>query len=275
MIKVIITTNFTESARNAMVYAANLFGVENTQYYIMNTFIDMPTRNDGLLSVEQISDRRENKRLKEEVEFLKNQFPNQNIVVKSKSVYGQLVPAINSLVKEIAAQYVVIGNKSKYDFDAGMLRAKTYEMIGKIECPVLAVPENRPWFPGEGGLIFASDLQTIKKPDHLEPLVRIANQHQVPVMVINIKKPETAASAEEEKADTQLSHIFGSTKHEMHKLEDADVLNGINKFVESHGNSLLVLLARKQNLFQRLTQQSVTQKMSKLANLPLLILHDY
>lgn len=275
MIKVILTTNFSESARNAMCYSVQLFGAENVEYTIMNTLIDAATGNDGFLSIEKLNDDENAKNLKAEENFLRKVFPSLNLKIKSRSVYGQLTSAINELTADIGAHYVVIGNKEKYDFDAGMLRAKTYDLIDKIKCPVLAIPSNREFQPGEGGLIFASDLHTIKKPDHLEPIVRLAEMHNVPIMVINIKKPQHVTTPAEEEAGTQIKHIFKEVGHEWHQMENEDVLSGIMGFVEANGASLLVLLARKHNIFQRLTQQSLTKEMSKLANMPLLILHDY
>ena len=275
MYKVILTTNFSESARNAMCYAVQLFGAENTEYYIMNTFIDSPTGNDGFLSAEDLASRENTKQLKADETFLRKVFPDKDLMIHRRSVYGTLTSAINELVEQIGANYVVIGNKKEYDFDANILRAKTYEFVRNVKCPVLAIPSDREFKVNEGGLIFASDLHTIKKPDHLEPLVRIAKRHDVPVMTIHIKKPEHEVSDEEEKAGTQLSEIFSIVNYEMHQMERSDVLNGILEFVESNGNSLLVLLARKHNFFKRMTQQSLTKEMSKLASLPLLILHDY
>jgi nucleotide-binding universal stress UspA family protein len=275
MYKVILTTNFSESARNAMCYAIQLFGAENTEYYIMNTFIDSPTGNDGFLSPEDLERRESSEELKADETYLRKVFPELDLVIHKRSVYGSLTSAINELVHQIGANYVVIGNKKEYDFDANLLRAKTYEFVRNIECPVLAIPSERSFQVKEGGLIFASDLNTIKKPDHLEPLVRIAKQHGVPVKALHIKKPSQEISDTEEIAGTQLSEIFGIVDYEMHQVEREDVLNGIAEFVESHGSSLLVLLARKHNFFKRMTQQSLTKEMSKLATMPLLILHDY
>jgi hypothetical protein len=205
MYKVILSTNFSESARNAMVYAVQLFGSKDTEYYIMNTFIDSPTGNDGFLSAEDLSNRGDSSQLKAEETFLRKVFPDKNLDITTTSVYGTLTSAINELVHKIGANYVVFGNKEKYDFEAGILRAKTYDLIRKIECPVLAVPAERDFRANEGGLVFASDLHTIQKPDHLEPLVRIAKQHEVPVMTIHIKKPKDVETQEQTKAGTQLS----------------------------------------------------------------------
>ena len=241
----------------------------------MNTLIDSPTNNDGFLSVEKLSGTENTKNMKAEEQFLRNAFPGLNLDIKLRSIYGHLISAINELAADIGAQYVEIGNKEKYDFDAGMLRAKTYEMIDKINCPVLAIPAEREFQKGEGGLIFASDLNKIKKPDHLEPIIRLAQMHKVPIMVINVTKPEHVKTPLEEEAGTQIDKIFANVDHEWHKMENEDVLTGISGFVESNGASLLVLLARKHNLFKRLTSQSLTKEMSKLARMPLLILHDY
>lgn len=258
-----------------MLYAIQLFGSENTEYTIMNTLIDSPTGNDGVLSVEKLESDENEKNLAADETFLRKVFPDKILKINKRSIYGHLTSAINELVEDIGANYVVIGNKEKYDFEMGMLRAKTYEMIDKINCPVLAIPAEREFKVNEGGLIFASDLNTIKKPDHLEPIIRIAQLHEVPIMVINIRKPEHKLTSDEENAGTQLHKIFSKVEHEFHQMENEDVLNGIKNFVESNGSSLLVLLARKHNFFKRLTSQSLTKEMSRLAKMPLLILHDY
>lgn len=275
MIKVILTTNFSESARNASVYAIQLFGTDNVEYTIMNTIIDSPTGTDGVMSAEGLSDRSDAERLRVEEDFFKKVFAGKDLKIESTSVHGHLVAAINELTKQIGANYVVIGNRSSYDFDASILRAKTYEMIEKIECPVLAVPEGREFSQNEGGLIFASDLKTINKPDHLEPLIRLAVIHDVPVKALHVKKPDVEMTTKHEEAGTQLNQIFAQIPLKMHELEHEDVTKGIIDFVESNGPSLLVLLARRQNFIQRLTRSSLAKEFSKMASMPLLILHDY
>jgi hypothetical protein len=275
MIKVILTTNFSDSARNAMIYAVQLFGPENTEYTIMNTLIDSPTGNDGFLSVEKLSESEDSTNILREEAYLRKIFPDIDLTINCRTVYGHLIPAINALSEEIRANYAVIGNREVYPIDAGILRSKTYEMIERINCPVIAIPSTHEFKEGHGGLVFASDLNTIKKPDHLMPIIRLAKHHDVPVMAIHIKKPEEEKTKEQEEAGVQLSKIFESVEHEMYQLENDDVLIGISGFVESNGNSLLILLARKNNFFKRLISQSLTKELSKLANMPLLILHDY
>lgn len=275
MTKIILTTNFSESARNAMIYAIHLFGTTDTEFVLMNTFIDASTGTDGFISAEELTKRGGTADVQAEKALLKKHFEGVDIKLKCVSVHGQLVSAINDTVTEESADYVVLGNKNKYDIDASFLRTKSYELIGKIKCPVLAVPQNREFKMGQGGLIFATDLNVIQKPEQLKPVIGIAQRYKVPVLGINVRRANQAKTEKEEKASQQLNKIFESVNFEMHQIEDEQVMRGITDFVATKGSSLLILLARKHNILQGLVQQRLTKEISKVATLPLLILHDY
>ena len=82
MKNVLLTTDFSENAENAINYAINMFGIEDVQYVVLNSYQDISASSGSLVSLIDTLRNDSIDRLKSHVEDLLA--ANKGIVVESK-----------------------------------------------------------------------------------------------------------------------------------------------------------------------------------------------
>ena len=270
---IVLSTNFTKGARNACRFAIQLFGDENVKYVLIHSYYEPPMAHDALHSVKDVESRNAEKDLKSECEKLQSEFPQFDLKIKYDSIFGLLISAINEAVIKYTADFVVIGNKSSFDLESKLLGYKTANFIRKIECPVLAIPENVQ-FKEMNEITFASDMKSIKNLDVLKPALDLLKNLRAKLNILYVSKEEEILAGQKAEAGIYLDNYFTEVDHEFHHSSNPFIISGISRFVEKTESGLVILLARKHNFFQRLRESSKTQLMSELAKVPILVLHE-
>lgn len=271
---VILTTNFTESSRNANRYALNLFRDENVQYVLLNSYYEPPLNHDGLVSADELLDRNSMDNLVKEKQLILKEFAGYDLNIECAAVYGVLAAAINEAVETHEADYVVIGNKPDFSLENTLLRYKTANFIRKINCSVLAVPEGMKFSPLHD-ITFASDMKSIKDIEILRPVVDLVRREKSKLNILYVAKDDELLVGEQAQSGLMLDSYFATIPHEFHHSSNNFIISGITRFTETTDTGLVILLARKHNFFRRLVETSKTEMMSELAKTPLLVLHEY
>ena len=270
---ILLTTNFTKSAHNAINFAINLFGDKSVKYVIMNSYYEPPMTHDALHSVEEMTERASHEKCVAEMERIQSSFPELDLNIICESVYGLLKAAINESVEKYKVDYVVIGNKSSFDLESRLLGYKAANFIRKINCPVIAIPEDIK-FSDMKEITFASDMKSINNMEVLEPALEVIKRHEAKLNILYVSKDEEVLVGQQAESGLYLDNYFAEIPHEFHHSSNPFIIAGISRFVESSNSSLVILLARKQKFFKRLIEGSKTQMMSELAKIPVLVLHE-
>jgi hypothetical protein len=271
---IILTTNFSTGARNACKFGIQMFRDVGCKYVLMNSYYEPPATYDIMTSADDALERNSMKNLQAEKEALLAEFPDWKLDIVCESIYGMLASAVNQAVRTHEADYVVIGNKTKFSIENVIMRRKTADIIGQINATILAIPENVNYRSLEK-IAFASDLKMVNDTTQLDPVKSIGKKHDSCIDIIHVAK-EGQKGVELQKSPTgvQLGGYFADMKHRFHKAMHDDVAAGISSFVSSNKSGLVVLLARKHSFFKRLFEPSRTKEVSELSEVPLLILKE-
>lgn len=270
---VLLTTNFTESSRNAARFAVQLFKDQSVKYVIMHSYYEPPVAHDALYSKEDLAERNSDEKLRHEIELIQKDFPKLKLEFECVIVFGLLAASINETVKRFEADYVVIGNKSSYNLESRLLGYKAANFIRKIEAPVIAVPADIEYKEMDV-ITFASDMKKIKNLDVLAPALDVVKRNDAKLNIVYVSADDELLVGQQAEAGLYLDNYFAEVSHEFHHSSSHFIIAGISRFVENSKSGMVVLLARKHNFFKRLVESSKTQMMSELAKVPLLVLHE-
>ena len=136
---IILPTDFSDSARNAMVYAINLFGVTDVQYTLLNTFLEPNLGTGVVVSMIDILQKRSSEGLAEDVDFLLKEFPKAKL--QRRSEHGDLSLVINDLLKEELYDFVVMGTKGETS-GRWLMGSVAKSTIQDVLIPVIVVTAN-------------------------------------------------------------------------------------------------------------------------------------
>jgi nucleotide-binding universal stress UspA family protein len=149
----------------------------------------------------------------------------------------------------------------------------TTSVIHSSRYPVLVIGENVKYkAPGE--ILLAADFEEIQ-PDTLQPLRQFAYLYRSHISVLNVtREAELVPELKEAVAGIKLDHSLEGTNRSFHSIENEDIIDGINDFIEKKKIDMVVMVPRKHSLIKRVFAGSKTKRMAFHSSVPLLTLNE-
>jgi nucleotide-binding universal stress UspA family protein len=272
MATVMVVTDFSQSAQNALKYACAFSAASNNIELLLVNINSVPASYSGDgVSMAAISDTLGNRidKLKEEIERVAENFPAAK--VKYRALIGNYIQSLQELIAEEAAVLIIMGTPAAYgeiwSWDTDTLSALT-----QLPIPVLAVPRDVAYKPIEqisfasipGNLYGASSIESIKK------LVKYTGAKLHVVSVVPLQHDEQKELEAEAALHKQLEEL-GTVYH---KINGPHIVQAIGHFVEEQHIDLLVVRPRKHGIWYNLFHKSYSRELAKLNLIPVMALHD-
>lgn len=267
---IIVATNYSKEANNAVNYAAALASYANSKLVLFNSFELSVHASNALLpgsSIGKLID--ENNNTLHDIAL--NLSGKYGITVDYISRTSDLMEELDFQVKRLSADLVVMGMK---DIHSGFLPfSSTATAIHHAKYPILTVPEAAS-FNRISKILFAYNPDCIEEINKLPMLMELAECFNAEIQVCHVAKSlQTATNVFSEKnLSFNAEAILGSTEHSYKEIEDDNVLDGIEKLIKNWGADLLVMVPHKYGFWESIWHKSKTIQMAKRSLVPLLSL---
>ena len=279
MKKILLPTDFSESAWNAIKYAMQLLKDETCTFYILNSFeYVMSAPSSGVLSNSQNSAvsraQKENsiRDLANTLKKIEKEFNNPKHTFEFSSMYGSFIDAAEKSVEKFKIDWIVMGTTGTNPVKEMTFGSSTAALVGTITCPILAIPLGVVYKPlKEIGI--ACDYEFLYTKKLLKPFVELANQQKSKVAVLHVMNNKDDISDEQFMIKENLKLMLPAKKTEFYRLTNIKVNIAIHAFTESRKLDLICILAKKHSILERLFGKTHSKAISKHADIPLLVLH--
>jgi nucleotide-binding universal stress UspA family protein len=273
MKKILVPTDFSETANKARDYAVQLAQELNAEVMLLNScHIPYASVHSGVIvNVDEISKASE-QLMKEQLEYLNLNY--SNIKFRSSCTSGLVVDSVRRICDRGNIDFVIMGSTGTTGFIGNMLGNNTSSLIGLIETPIIAVPSNATIkFPKK--IIVANDLMTTGEEKLFKPLKEIATKTNSTIDFLFVVD-------EEHKMDYKIQRLkasnfddkFGVQYHPFHFRNDENIEDGILDYINNHDADLLTVVSHQRNFWQELFHKSISKSITKHAKLPILILSE-
>ena len=135
MKKILIPTDFSANARNAMEYAISMFSYDNVEYTLLNVYAEPDTGSDVLVSISDLLLKESKKGLKKEYDYLRRKFTTNSLTIKQRSEYGWFASTVHKITEEEDFDFVVIGTKGASGLRKFLIGSNTGDIVNKAKCP--------------------------------------------------------------------------------------------------------------------------------------------
>lgn len=270
---IIVPVDFSDASYNASYYAASLANINSCEIVLVHAFMN-PSGIDEMPTGFVFQPGKELWEVKkglldEYVEVLRKKY---TIRIKGLVREGMATPAILDIANDENADLIIMGMKGKGKSNS-LFGSNTTSVMGKSAIPVLIIPENVE-FRNIEVITLATDFDSETDFSDYSVLRDIARKHDSIMQVLNVRKNESEFSSSEITGKINAASAFEDFNCEFFTIKDDKVDDGIEDFLENHPSDMLVMIARKRNLFQRIFGISHTKRMSYETEIPLLILKD-
>ncbi|XCF07666.1 universal stress protein [Tamlana crocina] len=279
MKNILIPTDFSENSWNAIGYAIQLFKKSACNFYLLHVSAGDALKADDSFyvhyenTVVSTLNKPSQVLLKEMVAGISKRFnkgPNHRFFTFSDS--NNLIGSIREQVVKNNIDLIVMGTKGTSGVKGLAIGGNTGNVITKVKCTTLVVPENAKYVPPKE-VALPTDFSIVYSPDTLQSLTDILRGHQGKVNVLNVSKDTPILNEEQKQNKEFLRDYFMGQKHNFYFLAHKQIDCAVQQFVDFKDISLISVLAKNLNYLQRILFQPSIDKVNYYKNVPFLVLH--
>jgi nucleotide-binding universal stress UspA family protein len=273
---ILVPTDFSEIADNAINYAAELGKLMSAKLILFNAYhmpiitsevpVVMPTaeeiETDCMIGLKKIEEELQKKH-------------NNQLQISASCRYGLAVDEISAFAAESNVDLIVIGMRGAGFLSEKLIGSVTTSLMRKVKCPLLVIDEHVTYKEIKK-VALASDYHEIQHESALQPLkefVRLFNAH---IHVLNVvkEKAELVPTTEQAVVGVKLEHSLEGVDHTFHYTENKNVVEGINQYVAENNIDMVVMIPRIHSVLTNIFREPHTKRMAFHSTVPLLILND-
>ncbi|MAE86801.1 MAG: hypothetical protein CMB80_28965 [Flammeovirgaceae bacterium] len=262
---ILVATDYSKAANNALHYAANLAAVFGAKIELFNAFKISTHALNGLASSASIDHMNDQKR--KQLEDLANQTAsNYHLTVTAICEMGNAEDLMVNHINHTSPDLVVLGMESNvlaYEWFGNTTTA----LIKALNVPILVVPNEVP-YESIDRIVFAYDPKFVNGSNEFLALKEITNQYNAKLEVFHVNTAKNKQVVSGHNVETVLEDV----SYVYHEVEGENIPESIAQEVVNFGADLLVMVPHKPSFFESLTIASTTRKFALRSRIPLLIL---
>lgn len=281
MQKILIPTDFSENAWNAISYAMHLFRYRKCTFYFLNTYTPVIPNSrfmanvvDGSRIVDAVRDASE-QGLKQTVDRIKKEFNNPNHIFETISSFNLLVEEVKDVVEEFKINLVVTGTKGASGIDEVFMGSNTVRIIKNTKrCPVLAIPQHFDFIaPSE--IAFATDFNRFYSRSELTPLLELADMFKASIRIVHVQYKLKALSELQQFNLNMLRRYMKDTEHYVHTVSELNsVSHSLEMFSEELDIHLLAMLNYQHSYMEKMTREPIVKRTAFHTQIPLFVIPE-
>ncbi|WP_040299656.1 universal stress protein [Arcticibacter svalbardensis] len=267
---IIVATDLSKDANNALEYAAALARCTNAKLVLYNSFVIPPHAANTLLPASEIEKIIASNKASLEYIALKTKCT-YDVPVECISKLSEIQSELDRLVVEYDADLVVMGMRGE-TLDQRLFGNTTTSIIHHAKYPVLVVPIDAK-FKGMSKILFACDDNCHSASKTLVKLKEIAAEMSAEVQVLHVQKLLKKADlvlVEELAGLHPHDESFSGLNHTYRDIDGCSIIEGIEKGIKEFNADLLVMVPQKHGLWDSLLHRSKTCAMASRSKVPLL-----
>lgn len=253
---VLVPTDFSEVASNAIDYAANLCAAMHRSLLLLHVEKEKHSTSQG--RPEMICKR------------IRQQFP--EVQCDYLLTWGSDVATeIAETATRLELDLIIMGTQGTANLEKMIFGSNTVAVIGKANCTVVSVPRGALFRPLKR-LLFATNFE----PDDVNTAVRMTNLARTfgaSVVVAHVVDDPNY----EDEAKTRIEEFCNEVKastgypHVAHRVEiENTVPMGLDTLIEAVNPDLLALSTHRRNFFEKVLHPSITQKFAERSQIPII-----
>lgn len=279
MKKIIVPTDFSDSAHNALNYAKHIAGIYelplkvvhvcHPQVTVMHEYavhVDM----DTVLKVKE-------KQLSEFIAKYPDQGPEQQIVdngeIEQETMLGMVGDSLINLSKHKDVKMMVMGTTGESGFLPKIFGSIAANVSQKAECPVLLVPPFRT-FEGIDKIMYACNFDELDNKA-IEELIHLTKRFEASIHLVHVN--EKGRKRDRDMTAIDVDSIIENTdlKHALmiSEVNHDSVWEGLSDYAQEEAIDLCVIASKKRSFWENIIHHHHAGEIIRHVELPILLIH--
>ena len=277
MKKIIVPIDFSKSSLNAFLYAgefANAMGFSLLMVHIYQE--DLNPKQPFLLKHGKNGEAAILDRMNDFVDALTERESYYHLTFKTKvktvAVYAKNVAAkLVEIADREDAFMIVMGTKGAGNELTKMLGSVSSNVAQNAECPVLLIPDEARFRDFEN-VLYASNYESSDR-EMIEEIIDFGKTFRAALHFVHVEDKDNYEAVENSIFNQLFEGGDPAFSFNIVNIKNRSVIGGLTQYAEENDIDLIVLVNRQRKLLDNILQQSLTKKMARTTQLPLLVFH--
>ena len=272
---IIIPTDFSDVANNAMQYGLDLAKAINASVMLLHVFqvpvsiTDVPV---ALVSVEELQTSAD-KRLAE-AKAGAEKITGGTLKIYTEGILGSVVDELENICNKIKPFAVVMGTKGATGIERIMFGSTTLTAVRHLTWPVICVPPQKRFDKGIKKIGFACDLRDVVETTPIGFIKSFVNEFGAELHILNVDYKEHHFRPDTPEQSLLLDTMLEDLKPKYHFINHKDIEDGLNEFSDKNDLDLLITIPKKHKLLQGLFKASSTKQLVFQSHIPVMCIHE-
>jgi len=278
MKKILLPTDFSDSAWNAITYAMDFFKNEVCTFYLLHAYTPAFYRMDYILGGPMFSAIPDAEvdislaGLEKTHSDIKNLPHNPKHHFEEVSAFNVLTHEINDLTQEKDIDLIVMGTKGATGAKEVFIGSNTVYVLRKATAPVFVVPVNSK-YKSVKKVLFPTDYLTQYKEHEFQHLIELVKMSGGHLTILHVKE-EYELSEAQLKNKTHLATLLKGIPHTFAEENGKLMPEAVIKYIDQEKFDLLAMMNRKHSILDRLFVKHNVDQLSFHVQVPFFVVRD-
>ncbi len=275
---ILLPTDFSDNAWNAISYAMQFFKNEKCKFYFLHTYTPVFYRADYALggamysAIPDVGVDVSLAQLEKTLEDVQKQFPNENHTFEIVSAFNILTDEVNQLSKKKDIDLIVMGTQGATGAKQLFLGSNTVFVIRKAKVPILAIPENCK-FRAPRKILFPSDFLYPYKKNEVYNIIEMAKMHGAEIILFHVWEVQDITESQEKNKNSLLKELK-NVSFEQVQVEGKKLPEAVLDYIDENDIDLLAMMNRNHSFFERVLVRQNVDQIGFHVNIPFLVIRD-
>lgn len=274
--RVLLPTDFSKNAFNAMAYASKLFKNVECTFYLLHTYTPAFYRTEyvlqspGQFGLGDVFQTLAMEQIAAEKEKLMNAFPNPKHTWVTHTSFNILTDEVNEFSEKEHIDLIVMGTQGATGAKEIFLGTHTVHVIKQAKIPVLAIPPEFEYeVPKE--ILFPTDYEVDYDENQLNVLIQIAKTHLSSIEVLHVSEGYELRDFQK-KNQQKLDSMLSKVAHLFHDWPNREIIQAVNEFQLKYKTQMLAMIRNKHSFIEKLFVEPIIKKISFHLTIPFLVM---
>ena len=279
MRRVIIPTDFSENALNAIKYAVEFLKYEKSEITVVHAYADevydhhTVTTRAIFEEVKEVICGHSDAQLSKIKEVLSEISPNPKHLYSFESIFASLIDVVNDFVEQKNADLVIMGTKGKTNDRKLTFGSNTLQIIKYVKCPVLSIPAEFN-YEAPKRILFPTNFMLPYKRRELKLLCTVSKSFRSQIDLLYFSDAEELSFRQEDNRSFLEDALAGVIESTHIIAQPKDLAEGINNFLKDQDYDIIVLVNSRHSYLEDILYTSTIDKIGLHTKIPLLVMQN-
>lgn len=270
---IIIPTDFSPSAINAMNYAADMAIAINASILLFHVYSIPISMADVPVMLVSVDDLEKNARSQmNELKLKLEHVVSGKVPIKAEARLGDTIDEIENICEEVQPFAVIMGASGSSGLDP-LFGSTTLAAVRRLKWPVVCVPTGREYGTGIQKIGLACDFKDVESTP-AGTIKDVTENFKAHLHVLNVDHHHKNDTADAPKQSELLHTMLESLNPVYEFIDNEKVEEGITEFAEKNNLDLLIVIPKKHTFLERLFSKSATKQLVAHSHIPVMCIHE-